>query len=261
MVLAYSSNLPGTAKEIARRPRYEKIVIAQQHGAVGVIFIGAARDNIVAVGSGTSMGETVAPLSAVVIGREDGMALKARLAQTPLSVRLSMTNTFFQATPRNVIATLEGADLADEHIVFGGHLDRWDLATGALDNGVVAVTVLEVARALKAAGYRPRRTIHFVLYMGEEQVMHGSQAHAADLARQGMLVNVKYMFNTDMSIDPVAFNIWGFAANKAFYDDLAAKIRSYLPNFEGSVVSRPMPGGDSDPYQRRGPVLDRKSVV
>lgn len=256
VVLAYSRNLPGTAKEIAVRRRSEKIVLARQHGAVAVIFINTADGNGIAVGGGTAMGETEAPLPAVVIGREDGMALKARLARMSLPVSLSMTNSFFHSTPRNVVAILEGTDLADEHIVFGAHLDSWDLATGALDNGVGAVTVLEVARALKAAGYRPRRTIHFVLYMGEEQGMYGSRAHVAELARNEVLAKVKYMFNTDMSIDPVAFNTWGFPAQEAFYEELADSIRKYIPAFEGRVVSRPMSGGDSDPYQRRGiPIL------
>lgn len=256
IVLAYSGKLPGTAKEIATLPRYEKLVLARQHGAIAAIFINTAAGNNIGVGTGITMSATEAPLAAVVIGREDGMALKARLAEAPLPVSLSMTNSLFQSTPRNVVAILEGADLAEEHIVFGAHLDSWDLATGALDNGVGTVTVLEVARALKAAGYRPRRTIHFVLYMGEEQGMHGSRAHAAHLAHTGLLAKVKYMFNTDMSIDPLAFNLWGFPAEETFYQELADSIREYIPAFEGRVVSRPMPGGDSDPYQRRGiPIL------
>lgn len=256
VVLAYSGNLPGTPKGIAARPRYEKIAVARRYGAAGVILISAAPGNAVATGSGRLASDTGPSLPAVMVGHDDGMSLKTRLARKPLPVEWQMTNSLFQATPRNVIATLEGSEPSDEHIVFGGHLDSWDLATGALDNGVGAVTVLDVARALKAAGYRPRRTIHFVLYMGEEQGMYGSQAHVDALAREGVLPKVKYMFNTDMSIDPVAFNIWGFPARQAFYDSLAARVRTYVPDFEGRVVSRPMPGGDSDPYQRRGiPIL------
>jgi carboxypeptidase Q len=81
-------------------------------------------------------------------------------------------------------------------VLLGAHLDSWDIATGATDNGSGAIAVLEAARllgALKASGVRPRRTIRFALFSGEEQGLYGSQyyvmSHAAELARfQAVLV-------------------------------------------------------------------------
>jgi len=54
-------------------------------------------------------------------------------------------------------------------VILGAHLDSWDLGTGALDNGCNAALVIEAARALKATGLRPRRTIRFILFSGEEE--------------------------------------------------------------------------------------------
>ena len=65
----------------------------------------------------------------------------------------------------------------DEVVIVGGHLDSWDGATGATDNGTGVATTLEAARLLAASGARPRRTIRFVLWSGEEQGLLGSRAY------------------------------------------------------------------------------------
>ena len=66
---------------------------------------------------------------------------------------------------------------ADEVVLIGGHIDSWDLGTGATDNGTGIMAVLEAARALKAVGVKPKRTIRFALFSGEEEGLHGSRAY------------------------------------------------------------------------------------
>jgi carboxypeptidase Q len=70
-------------------------------------------------------------------------------------------------------------------VILGAHLDSWELGTGALDNGCNAAMVIEAARAIKATGLLPRRTIRFLLFSGEEQGTLGSyqyvKAHRAEL--------------------------------------------------------------------------------
>ncbi len=77
----------------------------------------------------------------------------------------------------NTVGEIRGSEKPDEIVVVGGHLDSWDLAQGATDNGTGTVTVLETARILMKSGIRPRRTIRFVLFSGEEQGLHGSKAY------------------------------------------------------------------------------------
>jgi len=77
----------------------------------------------------------------------------------------------------NVIAELPGSEKPDELVIVGGHLDSWDGATGATDNGTGVSSTLEAARLLTAAGARPKRTIRFMLWTGEEQGMLGSRAY------------------------------------------------------------------------------------
>ena len=70
------------------------------------------------------------------------------------------------------MAEIKGSELPDERVIIGGHLDSWDLGQGALDNGTGAMAVLEAARTLKALGWKPKRTITFVLFTGEEEGGH-----------------------------------------------------------------------------------------
>jgi hypothetical protein len=80
----------------------------------------------------------------------------------------------------NVIAELPGAELPDERVIVGAHLDSWDGASGAVDNATGVATTMEAARLLAAAcsrdGVQPRRTISFMLWSGEEQGLLGSKA-------------------------------------------------------------------------------------
>ena len=93
----------------------------------------------------------------------------------------------------NTVAEIRGTERPDEVVLLGAHLDSWDLGTGTTDNGTGSIAVLEAARILKASGVRPRRTIRFALFSGEEEGLYGSkmyaQAHAAELPRfQSVLV-------------------------------------------------------------------------
>ncbi len=77
----------------------------------------------------------------------------------------------------NVIADIPGTELPDEYVIVGGHIDSWDGATGATDNGTGVSTALEAARILMKAGVKPRRTIRFMVWSGEEQGLLGSAAY------------------------------------------------------------------------------------
>ncbi len=93
----------------------------------------------------------------------------------------------------NVVADIVGAEFPDEYVIVQGHLDTWDGAEGAQDNGTGVATTMEAARVLAQSGVQPRRTIRFVLYTGEEQGLFGSQGyvrdHADELPRTSIVLN------------------------------------------------------------------------
>ena len=69
-------------------------------------------------------------------------------------------------------------------MILGAHLDSWDLGTGVTDNGAGSMVVLEAARVLARSGLRPKRTVRFILFAGEEQGLIGSRRYAAAHAAQ-----------------------------------------------------------------------------
>ncbi|HIG10503.1 MAG: M20/M25/M40 family metallo-hydrolase [bacterium] len=96
-------------------------------------------------------------------------------------------------TQFNVVADLHGSELSDEFVIVQGHIDAWDGAQGACDNGTGVATTLEAARLLASLGITPRRTLRFVLYSGEEQGLLGSRgfvsSHEDELERISIVLN------------------------------------------------------------------------
>jgi hypothetical protein len=102
-------------------------------------------------------------------------------------VRINVQNTLSSGPVEtaNVVGEIRGTEHPEQILVVGGHLDSWDLAQGATDNGSGIATTLGAADAIVRSGQKPRRTIRFVLFTGEEQGLDGSFAyikqHAAEM--------------------------------------------------------------------------------
>ncbi len=127
-------------------------------------------------------------LPQAILAREDGLHLERTAEAHPgkVRLRLSLPNKIGGPVEQeNVVGEVRGYEKPDEIVVLGAHLDSWELGTGALDNGCNAAMVIEAARAIKASGLLPRRTIRFILFSGEEQGLLGSwgyvRAHRAEL--------------------------------------------------------------------------------
>lgn len=147
-------------------------------GARAILWTAARERRLLYRHTDTVDGE-LSPLPMATVAREDALKL-ARMSDNgaaPVRVRLSMPNVIGgQAQERNVIGEIKGRDNSPEFVVLGAHLDSWDLGTGALDNGCNSALVIAVARAIQASGLRPRHSIRFVLFSGEEEGFQGSRA-------------------------------------------------------------------------------------
>jgi hypothetical protein len=82
-------------------------------------------------------------------------------------------------TQWNTVGEIRGSEFPGQVVILGAHLDSWDLGTGVTDNGTGSMVVLEAARVIAQSGLKPRRTIRFILFSGEEQGLLGSRAYAA----------------------------------------------------------------------------------
>ncbi len=95
----------------------------------------------------------------------------------------------------NVIGIIPGTKYPNEYVILGGHLDSYDVATGAVDNGNGTTTSMEAARLIMAAGGKPKRTILICLWAGEEFGLLGSQHWVKKY--KGKLAKISAMFNRD----------------------------------------------------------------
>jgi len=120
--------------------------------------------------------------------REDqGQLERYLLAGDTVRVHLNVQNQFTSGPVEsaNVLGEIPGREHPEQIVVLGAHLDSWDLSEGTTDNGFGVAAVLAAADAIVKSGVRPRRTIRFVLFTGEEQGLLGSLAyvkqHAAEM--------------------------------------------------------------------------------
>jgi hypothetical protein len=185
------ANAPRTADE--REFALYRYGYVAAEGIAGIIHDGGKQYNLLSMSGSPGF---ISPVPQIVIGHDDYAQLE-RLARRgePTRIEADISNTFTRDTlvAQNTVAELRGSEKPGEVVLLGAHLDSWDLSTGGTDNGAGAIAVLEAARILAASGARPKRTIRFVLFSGEEEGLYGSQAYAAAHARdldsvQAMLV-------------------------------------------------------------------------
>jgi len=163
--------------EYARAPAV--IALAVKGKAKAIAFM-ATREHGILYRHTNSVAGEIDALPQVVVAREDGERIVRLLASAnPVWANLSIPNKIGAALKTwNVVAEIRGSEKPDEFMVLGAHLDSWELGTGALDNGCNAALVIDALRAIKASGLKPRRSIRFILFSGEEEGLIGSRAYA-----------------------------------------------------------------------------------
>jgi hypothetical protein len=151
-----------------------------QEGAVAFVTMSRSDGRIVHGdgGAGYKVGQT--PLvPGFEFGAEDYRRI-ARLAKLgPVKVELESV-VHYDDSDRNgydILADIPGRDPKAGYVMAGAHLDSWVAGDGAADNGAGAAVVMEAARILSALGVKPKRTIRFALWAGEEQGLIGSNAY------------------------------------------------------------------------------------
>ena len=205
IALVYLGTLPGSKAGTPNLHRSEKTAIAIKYGAKGIIVINTADKGVLLTGTASVTGKLI-PIPAVCVGKEDGLQLKEKLKVGPLFSHIKMTNHSGLIKARNVVATIKGSSLPQEKIVIGGHLDSWDLATGAMDNGIGSFSVLDMARTFQVLKLHPARTIDFVMFMGEEEGLLGSRAYVDNAVKDKSIDQIRYMLNYDMTNDPKGYS-------------------------------------------------------
>jgi carboxypeptidase Q len=160
---------------------------AAEYGAVAAVIRSVATGSLRSPHTGSMHYEEGKPkIPAAALSTEDGDLVHRLLARGD-RVRMHLTltpRTLPDVASANVIAEIRGSERPEEIVLIGGHLDSWDLGTGAIDNGSGCAMVMETMRVLKELGLKPKRTIRAVLFMNEENGGRGGKTYFANAAKR-----------------------------------------------------------------------------
>jgi hypothetical protein len=210
---------------------------AAKYGAVAVLIrsMSHSADNNPHTGS-TRYNDSFPKIPAAAMGLQDADRLAALLEKESLSVFLKTNGKMLPDTvAHNIIGEITGSEFPDEIITIGGHLDSWDPAEGAHDDGSGCVHSIEVLRALKAIGYKPKRTIRVVLFANEENGTRGGMKYA----EEARLKKEKHIFALES--DEGGFTPRGFGVTMSA--ELLNKLRGWLPLLAPYGISEINNGG------------------
>jgi carboxypeptidase Q len=184
-------------------------------------------------------------LPTVQIAAEDyrRIARMAKMGDNPV-IELDLDTRYLDDDTHayNIIADIPGIDPKAGYVMAGAHFDSWVAGDGAADDGAGTVVVMEAARILRRLGVRPKRTIRFALWTGEEQGLFGSLAYVNEhLARRPMPVTENGIFNYLKWPDsyPIAL-LPGYGDLKAYFnmDNGSGKLRGIYA--EGNAAAAPL---------------------
>lgn len=148
-------------------------------------------------------------IPAAAVTAEDADLIAHLTAQAPVTMHLLLTpQTLPDAPSFNVVADVKGSEHPEQIVIVSGHLDSWDLGTGAIDDGAGVAVAMETANLIKKLGLHPKRTIRVVAWMNEENGSAGSRAYAKEHA--GEVDNHVGVIESDLGADhPLGFDVYG----------------------------------------------------
>ena len=250
IVFAALGLLDGTPKEIENLHRSEKTALAEKYGAKGIILFNRPAGGILLTGTASVTGKII-KIPAINISLEDGLKIKENLTKGKEIAKIKMKNDVGQMKGRNIIAKKIGSQFPNEKIVLGGHLDSWDLATGAIDNGVGSFSVMDIARTYKKLNLQNDRTIEFVLFMGEEVGLVGSKHYVNQALKDGSINQIKAMSNMDMTTNPKSYYST-MESNLSILTDYANDVQKVIPDFKLKTFASVDLHSDHQPFMLQG---------
>ncbi|BCT92737.1 hypothetical protein LYSHEL_17610 [Lysobacter helvus] len=219
-------------------------------GAVAYLMRSAGTDSHRNPHTGiTRFDEGLTPIPSAALGAPDADQLARLVARGPTRVHVELDCGWDgTATSYNVIGEMRGRSKPDEVVLIGGHLDSWDLGTGAIDDGAGVAIAVGAAKMIGTMKQRPARTIRVVAFANEEQGLHGGRAyndkHVGDVRKHLIAAESDfgagriYAFNTSAPD-------YAKAAAQQIADVLAPLGIAYTPTEGG-------PGPDIGPFAGNG---------
>jgi carboxypeptidase Q len=189
------------------------------------------------------------PIPSAAVTAEDADLLANLTRQGPVRMHLTLTpQTLPPVESYNVIADWKGTEHPEQVVIVSGHLDSWDLGTGAIDDGAGVVISMQAIHLLRQLGVHPKRTVRFIAWMDEEQGTKGGLSYAAEHAAD-LQLHVAAIESDLGAGHPTGFHVVG-------KPDLAEWTRPIAQVLEaigaGTIKSAGEAGSDVDPLNRKG---------
>jgi Iap family predicted aminopeptidase len=214
-------------------------IAAARLGAIAVLVrsAGGSQNRLVHTGA-MRYDPNVKQIPAGAVSFEDAETIAYLAKMGRVRVRMLLTpRTLPNGTSYNVIADLKGSELPDEVVIVSGHLDSWDLGTGALDDACGVAVSMQVPYLLKQLKLRPRRTIRVIAWMNEENGLAGGNAYGEEQA-----ANVAKHFaaiESDLGAShPLGILFTGKSEALPFFAPITAVLRE-----QGAGITQLQPGG------------------
>jgi carboxypeptidase Q len=173
---------------------YGEAVVYRAHGPSTAAKQGAVACLIRSVGSAdyrlphtgmTDYAKDAPKIPAGAVTAEDADLIVALLRQGPVKMKLVLTpQTLPDVESANVVADIKGSEHPEQVVIVSGHLDSWDLGTGAIDDGAGVAVSMEAANLIQKLRLKPKRTIRVIAWMNEENGEVGSKQYARDHERE-----------------------------------------------------------------------------
>jgi len=224
---------------------------AAKYGAVAVIVRSMSHsvDNNPHTGA-TRYDSAYAKIPALAVGLRDADWLSKKIEENRIISLTIKTNAHFlpDTIGHNVIGELTGSEYPNEIITIGGHLDSWDPAEGAHDDGAGCVQTMEILRAFKAIGYKPKRTIRFVLFANEENGLRGGNKYADEAKAK----NEKHIFALESDAGGFTPRAFGFTMSEEQFQKVLLW-KPLIAPYGCSEFNRGGGGADIGPLRRAFP--------
>ena len=223
---------------------------AARQGAVACLIrsVGGADYRLPHTGQ-TKYSDDAPKIPAGAVTAEDAEMIEDLTRQGPVRMKLTLTpQTLPDVESYNVMGDLKGSEHPEQVVIVSGHLDSWDLGTGAIDDGAGVAVSMEAVHLLQKLHLRPKRTIRVIAWMNEENGLAGSKAYASEHA--GDFVNHFSAVETDGGAGhPLGLNIRGKPELKGLLQPVAAVLQESGAGILNLVDHC---GADIEPLEKAG---------
>jgi carboxypeptidase Q len=234
---------------------YDEAVVYRSLGAKKAAALGAVAALVRSVGGAEyrlphTGGSQAAAIPAGAVTSEDADLIAHLAGQGPVRIHVILTSqTSEEVATYNVVADLKGSEHPEQVVIVSGHLDSWDLGTGAIDDAAGVAVAMETAQLMQQLHLRPKRTLRVIAWIDEENLGRGhvdyAKAHAAEMS------NLVAAIESDLG----ASHPMGFRAKIS--DEAAARVQPVLDVLQPSganllLRSSDSPEADIEPFAKLG---------